>query len=225
MELDYSGNGTSMNQHCQDSVVLNTQLDRSSDGINMDEPATILAAPTVYTGAIFHVEDRDVALHRYDGTDTVVHRQVVVHAPAVVMLVQDTYTGKYLIEREYRAGSAHFAYGLPAGLMDEGEDPRTAALRELAEETGVYATADDVEFDHVGDCYSTEGMSDELAHIYIVRVHHWQPHSTQFDADEHVESAWVSWDELQALPINASNSVIAIQAEMIRRLQKEKEFV
>jgi len=32
------------------------------------------------------------------------------------MLVHDMSTDRYLIEREYRAGSDMFAYGLPAGL-------------------------------------------------------------------------------------------------------------
>ena len=41
-------------------------------------------------------------------------------------------------------------YGLPAGLIDGGEDVEEAALRELREETGVEpAGRDGVEFDHV----------------------------------------------------------------------------
>lgn len=197
------------------------QLDRSSDGIDMEKPATILHAPTVYTGAIFHVEDREIALHRHDGTDETIRRQVLVHAPAVVMLVQDLATGRYLVEREYRAGSDCYAYGLPAGLIDTDEDPCSAALRELAEETGVHPTQDGVEFEHVHDCFSSEGMTDELAHIYILRLRDWNGGHTSFDADEHVESAWVDWDELLSLPIDASNSVIAIQAETIHRLRDQ----
>ena len=51
----------------------------------------------------------------------------------------------------YRVGSDLFAYGLPAGLMDDGEDVEQAALRELAEETGVVPVGEDgVIFDHVG---------------------------------------------------------------------------
>lgn len=77
--------------------------------------------------------------------------QVMRHAPCVVMLVHDCANDRYLIEREYRVGCDAFAYGLPAGLIDGGEDAEQAALRELREETGVEPTGHDgIEFDHVG---------------------------------------------------------------------------
>ena len=66
-----------------------------------------------------------------------IRRQVMRHAPCVVMLVHDCANDLYLIEREYRIGCDAFAYGLPAGLIDGGEDVEEAALRELREETGV----------------------------------------------------------------------------------------
>lgn len=47
----------------------------------------------------------------------------------------------------------------------------------------------------------------------------WHATHTEFDGDEHVESAWVGWDDLLALPVTASNSIIAIQHEQIRRLR------
>ena len=53
------------------------------------------------------------------------------------MLVHDCAQDLYLVEREYRVGCDAFAYGLPAGLIDDGEDVDAAALRELREETGV----------------------------------------------------------------------------------------
>lgn len=45
-----------------------------------------------------------------------------------------------------------------------------AALRELAEETGVVPDRDTMGVDFVGDFYSSEGMTDELAHIMVL---HW----------------------------------------------------
>lgn len=191
-------------------------FDATSDSIDMDVPARIVASETKYRGAIFSVEDRTVALTRNGGGETLIHRQVVVHAPCVVMLVHDMRTDRYLVEREYRAGSNITTIGLPAGLIDAGEDPRQAMLRELREETGVIP--DDVDVDPAGSYYSSEGMTDELAHIAVLHLHGWSQGECRFDADEHVESAWVDWPTLLTLPITASNSIIAIQHERIRRL-------
>ena len=147
-----------------------------------------------------------------------IRRQVMRHAPCVVMLVHDCANDLYLIEREYRIGCDAFAYGLPAGLIDGGEDVEEAALRELREETGVEpAGRDGVEFDHVGQFYSSEGMTDELANIMVLHLHAWHPVERHFDGDEHVESAWVSWQRLRGTRITASNSMIAILHEQIRR--------
>ena len=149
---------------------------------------------------------------------TVIRRQVMRHAPCVVMLVHDCANDRYLIEREYRIGCDAFAYGLPAGLIDGGEDVEEAALRELREETGVEPTGHDgIEFDHVGQFYSSEGMTDELANIMVLHLHAWHPVERHFDGDEHVESAWISWQRLRDTRITASNSMIAILHEQIRR--------
>ena len=104
-------------------------MEQNGDIIDMSRPVTVLARDTVYQGAVFSVEDMRLALHARDGGDIVVRRQVMRHAPCVVMLVHDTANDRYLMEREYRAGSDLFAYGLPAGLMDAGEDVMDAALR------------------------------------------------------------------------------------------------
>ena len=194
------------------------------DDVDMDAPVEIIDRREVYRGAVFHVEDMTIGLRCRDGRTIPVRRQVMRHAPCVVMLVHDEKTDRYLIEREYRVGSGRYAYGIPAGMMDEGEDVETAALRELAEETGVApAGPESVRFDHVGDYYSSEGMTDELAHIMVIHLDGWRPTTKRPDADEHVASAWTDWNGLLATPVTASNSIIAIQHERIRRLTGERE--
>lgn len=189
--------------------------------IDMDESAQITGSKKVYQGFVFSVEDRGVLLPAHEGEPVAIRRQVVCHAPSVVLLVHDTANDRYLAEREYRAGSNGFAYGIPAGLIDPGEDPEQAALRELREETGVEPEAGMMTIDRVGTFYSSEGMSDEIAHVMVMHLDRWHGVDRHFDADEYVESAWVSWGELLHLPIVSSNSVIAVQHETLRRLREE----
>ena len=146
-----------MSNEAADETQVDALLDESSDGVDMSGTVTVLDSKHVYQGAIFGVDDMRIALPMRDGGQTVIRRQVMRHAPCVVMLVHDCANDRYLIEREYRVGCDAFAYGLPAGLIDGGEDAEQAALRELREETGVEPTGHDgIEFDHVGQFYSSK---------------------------------------------------------------------
>lgn len=196
-------------------------MEQQSDIIDMDAPVTVLERETVYRGAVFSVEDMSLSLHTRDGGDVRIRRQVMRHAPCVVMLVHDTVRDLYLMEREYRAGSDLFAYGVPAGLMDADESVTDAALRELREETGVVPDDGAMRIDHVGAFYSSEGMSDELAHIMVIHLDRWHTVPRHLDRDEHVWAAWVSWDELLRAGVTSSNAMIAIQHEALHRLQED----
>ncbi|MDF7665199.1 NUDIX hydrolase [Bifidobacterium sp. ESL0745] len=200
---------------------VNKRLQDSTDGVDMEAPVRLISSETVYRGAIFHIDDRQLALAKTDGREVPVRRQILVHPQAVVMLVHDEVQDKYLLEREYRVGPDRFTYGFPAGLMEDGEKPETSALRELREETGVTPKDEQsVRLELVGDFYSSGGMTNELAHIFVVHLSSWTQEPRRFDKDEHVQSTWVTWQELTGIGIQAADSTIAIQHEQIRRLHE-----
>lgn len=53
-----------------------------------------------------------------------------------VNVIAVTTDGKFLLERQYRHGVQEYCVELPAGVVDDGEEPLVAAQRELLEETG-----------------------------------------------------------------------------------------
>ena len=198
-------------------------MEQNGDIIDMNRPVTVLERDTVYQGAVFSVEDMRLALHARDGAATSwSDAQVMRHAPCVVMLVHDTAANdRYLMEREYRAGSDLFAYGLPAGLMDAGEEVMAAALRELAR--GDRRGSGWCRRRARGPCWCLlflGGHVRRLAHIMVLHLDRWHTVPRHLDADEHVWSAWVTWDELIQAGVTSSNSMIAIQHEAIRRLSR-----
>ena len=77
---------------------------------------------------------------------------------AVMIIMTDESREHLLLIREFRLELDREIYGLPAGLIDPGETPESAARRELKEETGL----DLLEIRHVmPPAYSAVGLSNE----------------------------------------------------------------
>jgi 8-oxo-dGTP pyrophosphatase MutT (NUDIX family) len=60
----------------------------------------------------------------------------VAHAPDWVNVVAHTPAGEIVLVRQFRFGANEFSLELPGGVIENGEDPVFAGVRELAEETG-----------------------------------------------------------------------------------------
>lgn len=183
--------------------------------------AHVLSSERLFTGEVFSVNRCRVELSGIGETrahPAVITRDLVEHAPCVVMLVHDVPGDLYFLQYEYRIGAGGFVPGLPAGFIDSSEGAETAMLREIREETGVVPEPDGYWIDPAGDFYSSEGMSDELAHIAVVHLTRWRQGEQDLDQSEYIQGGWVSWERLLTAGVTASNSVIAIQHERIRRI-------
>ncbi len=62
--------------------------------------------------------------------------RLVLETPEWVNVVARATDGRFVLVRQFRFGIGAVTVELPGGLVDPGEAPRTAAERELAEETG-----------------------------------------------------------------------------------------
>ncbi len=103
-----------------------------------------------------------------------IQRDVIKHKPVVIMLVSTNREDgeRFLVTREYRAGVDMVVIGFPAGCIEDGEDPRQAVYRELKEETGIEVTEDtNYKISTPLGITSSENMTDELAHLYRIKLH------------------------------------------------------
>lgn len=115
-------------------------------------------------------------------------------ADAVVIIMHDLSGDKVLLNKEYRMAIGGFVYNFPAGLIDQGEEARTSATRELKEETGL----DLVEITDVWPMsYSAVGLSNETSIVVIGKASGNFSQSTS--ADEEIEAGWFSKAEVKEL--------------------------
>src|SRR5262245_31548220 len=94
----------------------------------------LLSSKKVYECGLFWVTED----HAADGHGYEIRRSIIRHPGSAVVLAVDA-RKRILLVRQYRLPAGKALWELPAGKLDPGENPLTAARRELAEETGYRA--------------------------------------------------------------------------------------
>ncbi len=87
----------------------------------------------------------------------------VVHFGESVAIVPVKENGDIVLIRQFRAPLNRWIIEVPAGRIEEGEDWRVAAIRELEEETGYRAAR----LERLMSTYVSPGYSDEVIHIVV----------------------------------------------------------
>ncbi len=93
----------------------------------------ILAKQTVAQSRLFSIESLDL---RFSNGEERTYERMKPSGRNAVMMVPITEQGDILLVREYAAGTERYELGFPKGLIDPGEQPSDAAVRELKEEIG-----------------------------------------------------------------------------------------
>ena len=89
-------------------------------------------------------------------------REMVLH-PGAVAIVAITSENEIILVRQYRYPVKEVLYEIPAGKLEEGEEPAGSARRELAEETGYTAG----EWRKMSSFYTAPGFCNEYMHLYL----------------------------------------------------------
>jgi len=89
---------------------------------------------------------------------------VVAHAPDWVNVVAVTPEGRLVLVRQFRFGSNGFSLEIPGGVLEAGEDPVAAAVRELSEETGYGGGAVRL----LGSVHPNPAIMDNRCHFVLV---------------------------------------------------------
>jgi ADP-ribose pyrophosphatase len=91
--------------------------------------------------------------------------EIVAHPGAAAIVPVDG-DGRVLLVRQQRwATGGRWLLEVPAGKLDPGEDPTTAAARECEEETGFRPGR----LDALGGIWTTPGFTDEWIHLFLAR--------------------------------------------------------
>ena len=90
-------------------------------------------------------------------------RREIIRHPGAVCVIPVTDEGEVIMVRQFRYAFDKVLLEVPAGKLEKGEDPLSAALRELEEESGVVAA----NVEYMGELYTTVAILDEKIHMYL----------------------------------------------------------
>ncbi len=127
------------------------------------------AKRSVYKG-FFSVEEHDLSYRKFDNKQSnIVTRSTLVSSDAVIVLPYDPVNDRILLIEQFRTGPYVKGDENPwvlepiAGLIDEGETPESAGIREAQEE----AHLEIKRLELVARSYPSPGISTEFFHQYV----------------------------------------------------------
>jgi 8-oxo-dGTP pyrophosphatase MutT (NUDIX family) len=99
-----------------------------------------------------------------------------------VIVVAPAGEGELIMIQQFRWGADALSWELPGGIVDDGEDPVTAGLRELREETGYEARRGR----HIGRCRPNPAILNNYCHFVLAEKVTPAASGTNFDEHEEI---------------------------------------
>lgn len=118
----------------------------------------------------------------------------VINAPDWVNVVALTEQHELVLVRQFRYGLDEFSLEVPGGVIEHGEDPVIAGVRELAEETGYSGPRARL----LGSVHPNPAIMSNRCHlVFVDRVR--ETHALAWDPDEEIQVLTKPVDEVLAL--------------------------
>ncbi len=158
---------------------------------------------TIRRGRVFDATIENVTLPNGVTIDLDVLRH-----PGAAAIVPLTNNNEVVMLRQYRHAIGKMLWEIPAGTLDEAEEPQACARRELMEETGYRADT----WDDLGAVTPVAGYSDERILLYLARD--LAPAEQDLDADEVLEVHTIPFERVVSMittgEIEDAKTVVAI---------------
>ena len=165
-----------------------------------------VSSELIFDGRILHVYNDQILLPNGEPSQ----REYIRHVGAVCV-IPITDDGDVIVEHQYRYPTGQTLLEIPAGKLNyKGEDPDSAVLRELKEETGAEAG----ELVSLGYFYCTPAYSDEKIHMYMARKLKFG--ETQRDEDEFLSVEKIPLKKLVEMVMNNEVNDVKTQAAVLR---------
>ena len=119
---------------------------------------------------------------------------LVIDAPDWAVVAPVTAAGELVLVRQFRFGAQQLSLELPGGVIERGEDPARAAVRELVEETGYRGGEAEV----LGWVHPNPAIQSTRAHLIVVPDVQ-LAESTDWDADEELSLTLAPIDDVLAM--------------------------
>ncbi|GGP10357.1 NUDIX hydrolase [Oceanobacillus neutriphilus] len=150
---------------------------------------------TITSKKIFEGNIIDVQLDEVKLPNGETAKRELVYHPGAVAVIPITADNKIVLVEQYRKPLERTLVEIPAGKLEENENPLTAAVRELEEETG-YTTTN---LSQVTSFYTSPGFANELVYVYITNDLIKMENPPAGDDDEFVEIMEVTLEEAKKL--------------------------
>ncbi len=148
-----------------------------------------LESRKIYDGKILSLRIDKVNINDRDSI-----REVIEHHGSVGIL--PILNDSFVLEKQYRYAIDKVLLEIPAGTLEDGEEPEECAKRELLEETGYYPNS----LKYIGKMYLTPGYCTEVMYFYIADQLEFK--SKDLDFDEVISTEIVKIEDAIKMVIN-----------------------